>query len=104
MAKEEQAAEFKYTLEEVEKETGLKPASIRAALRTSDFKRSGSSWGWNTKAEFEQVLKYFKDRTGRRPDMKAKEADKKAAAKPSKKAVAPTPEKPAKKAKAKAAA
>lgn len=58
---------FKYGIAEVEAATGLKPASIRVALRESSFKKSDRVWGWNTKAEFDEVVKYLKSRNERAP-------------------------------------
>lgn len=72
--KAEKTAEFKYTVDNLVTDTGLQKPSIRIGLRESDFKKTGASWGWNTKADYEAVLKFFKERSARRPDLKAKPA------------------------------
>lgn len=73
---------YKYGMPELEAATGLKAPSIRVGLRDSTFTKAGRSWGWNTKAEFDLVLKYFKERQNRAPDMTkaAKPAEKPAKA------------------------
>jgi hypothetical protein len=37
------------------------------ALRESTFEKSDRSWGWNTKAEFDEVAKYLKARSDKAP-------------------------------------
>lgn len=66
-------------MKNLEEDTGLQPASIRVGLRESSFEKSGKAWGWNTKKEYDEVLAYFKERSARKPAMKAEE---KAPAKP----------------------
>lgn len=100
---------FKFTVADLAKETGLKGASVRVGLRASPFAKdrdAGAVWGWNSEKEFKEVVAYFKERSGRRPDTSgsgktsrkgadkpaekpaAKAADKKAADKPTRKKAA----------------
>lgn len=103
-------AATQYTVKDVAEAVGLQEASVRVGLRDSDFEREGRSWTWSTKKAFDEVCKFFKDRSDRRPDLtpksdKAKDkapakdakADKKAPAKAEKKADAKADKKPAKK-------
>lgn len=76
---------YKYTVETLAADTGLQQSSIRVGLRASPFKREASAWGWNNKKEYDEVVAYFKERAGRKPDVTSKK-DKGAKAKP----VAPT--------------
>lgn len=71
---------MKYGIADLEAATGLLAASVRVGLRESSFKKVDGRWGWNTKAELDEVLKYFKERAARTPNMT------KADAKPVKKA------------------
>lgn len=75
-AKTEAKTEFKYTVADLEEATGLKAASIRVGLRDSDFERTGRSWGWDKKTDFDAVVKYFKARADRKPAMKSEDSDK----------------------------
>lgn len=62
-AKKEAAAkpEFKYGIASVEEATGRDAASIRRSLRSADqFEKTGGVWGWNTKSDFEAVVKHIK--------------------------------------------
>jgi len=72
--------EFKYGITDIEAATGLKPASIRVALRESTFKKSDRVWGWNVKAEFDEVVKYLKARSEKLPKQAAAAKAAKAAA------------------------
>lgn len=63
------AAEFKYGIADIEKATGLLGTSIRVGLRASTFKKTGRTWGWNTKEELDKVLAFFKERKTRAPEM-----------------------------------
>ena len=58
---------FEFTVADLEKATGLQPASIRVGLRESEFGRSGKQWGWNSKKEFDEVVAFFKERSDRKP-------------------------------------
>lgn len=81
---------FKYTVADLASTLGIQESSIRVGLRASSFKREASAWGWNDKKSFDEVVAYFKERSGRKPETlkgKAKPVaptTSKAAAKPSK--------------------
>lgn len=77
--------EFKYTVDDIVTATGLQKPSIRIALRDSDFKKNGASWGWNNKTDFDDVLKFFKVRSARRPDTTPAAKKPAVAAKPTRK-------------------
>lgn len=72
---------YKYTVETLAADTGLQQSSIRVGLRASPFKREASAWGWNNKKEYDEVVAYFKERAGRKPDVTSKK-DKPAKTKP----------------------
>lgn len=66
MAKPEKKAEkkpakeledFKYGVDDVAEGLGIKPASARVQLRNNNIKKAGKSYGWNSKAEVEEVIK-----------------------------------------------
>ena len=57
-----------FTVDDIVEATGLQPASVRVGLRESDFKKTGRQWGWNTKKDFAEVLKFFKERAAKQPD------------------------------------
>lgn len=81
-----------YGIKELQQETGLKPASIRVALRALGVEKADTGrYGWNTQKDFNAVLKMMKERSAAKPDM-TKKAD--AEEKPAKKK-APAKRKPA---------
>lgn len=63
---------YKYTVADLAKATGLQETSIRVGLRASPFTREASAWGWNDKKTFDEVVAYFKERAGRKPDVTPK--------------------------------
>ena len=75
---------YKFGIAELEGATGLKPASIRVALRESTFKKADRVWGWNTKGEFDEVVKYLKNRGDKAPKAAVAGKAAKADAKPAK--------------------
>ena len=81
-------AATQYTVKDVAEAVGLQEASVRVGLRDSDFEREGRSWTWSTKKAFDEVCKFFKDRSDRRPDLTpmSDKAKDKAPAKDAKKA------------------
>lgn len=79
---EKEKEEWEYTVADLADELGIEAASVRVKLRNANVEREGRSYGWNTKKEFDAVLKQL--------SAKAEKADK--------------DEKPAPKAKGKAAA
>lgn len=52
--------DMKYGVNELAKELGIKPASVRIKLRTAGVDKAGKSYGWNTKKEFDAVVKQLK--------------------------------------------
>lgn len=52
-----EAETFKYGVEDVADGLGIKAASARVQLRNHDIKKAGKSYGWNSKAEVEEVVK-----------------------------------------------
>lgn len=87
-AKEEKATEreFKYGVEELAEELGIKPASVRVQLRNKGIEKAGKSYGWNSKSELKDVIEQIKadkEDEDEKPAKKSKKADKEE--KPSKK-------------------
>lgn len=81
--KEEKAAEreFKYGVEDLAEKLDIKPASVRVQLRNKGIDKAGKSYGWNSKAELDEVVAQLKakDEADEKPAKGAKK-DKKAAA------------------------
>ena len=48
---------FKYGIDDVADALKIKPASARVQLRSKGIKKAGKSYGWNSKAEVEEVVK-----------------------------------------------
>lgn len=47
--------------------TGLQPASVRVALRELGVEKEfGNKYGWNTKKDFDEVVKAMKERSAKR--------------------------------------
>lgn len=57
-AKAEKAAEreFKFGVEDIADELGIKPASVRVQLRNKGIEKAGKSYGWNSKSELKEVI------------------------------------------------
>ena len=89
------APEFKYGVADLADKLGIKEASVRVQLRNKGIEKAGKSYGWNTKAELEEVIDELKDEKPAKASKKAKKDEKKSPKKAKK------DEKPAKKAKAK---
>lgn len=49
-----------YGVPELAEALGLEPASVRVKLRKSTFEKKGRAWGWNTKKDFDEVVKAMK--------------------------------------------
>lgn len=54
------APEFKYGVEDIAEELGIKPASVRVQLRNKGIEKAGKSYGWNSKAELKEVVDQLK--------------------------------------------
>ena len=87
MAKEEKKVEakktaekeaFKYGIEDIADGLDIKAASARVQLRNHNVKKAGKSYGWNSKAEVEEIIKKLK---GSEKKAEPKKAEKKADAK-----------------------
>lgn len=48
--------EFKYGVEDIAAELGIKPASVRVQLRNKGIEKAGKSYGWNNKADLKEVI------------------------------------------------
>lgn len=57
-AKAEKVAEreFKFGVEDIADELGIKPASVRVQLRNKGIEKAGKSYGWNSKSELREVI------------------------------------------------
>ena len=56
----EGAEKPKYGVPELSEALGIVPASVRVKLRKSDLVKTGRSWGWDTKKEFDEAVKALK--------------------------------------------
>lgn len=60
--------------------TELQPASVRVALRELGVKKEfGNKYGWNTKKDFDEVVKAMKERSAKRVAQPKDDADSKPA-------------------------
>lgn len=61
-AKAEKATEreFKYGVEDLAEELGIKPASVRVQLRNKGIEKAGKQYGWNSKSELKEVVEQIK--------------------------------------------
>lgn len=59
-ATKEAAPEFKYGVGDLAEKLGIKPASVRVALRNHSVKKAGRSYGWNTKTELDEIVSKIK--------------------------------------------
>ena len=74
--KKESAPEFKFGVADLAEKLGIEPASVRVQLRNRKIEKAGKSYGWNTKAELQEVVDQLKAKA-EKADKPAK-ADKKA--------------------------
>jgi hypothetical protein len=74
--KKEKAAEFKFGVTDLAEKLDIKEASVRVQLRNKGVAKAGKSYGWNTKAELEEVAKQLKSKDDAGAE-KADKADKK---------------------------
>ena len=77
------AQEFKYGVQDIADELGIKPASVRVQLRNKGIEKAGKSYGWNSKSELKEVIAQLKTSTAaddddedEKPAKKSKKADK----------------------------
>lgn len=88
-----EAAEFKYGVQDIADELGIKPASVRVQLRNKGIEKAGKSYGWNTKSELKEVISQL---SAGKDDDDEDEAPKKKAKKAKSKDDAPKSEKKSK--------
>ena len=56
----------KYGVNELAEAVGTQPASVRVALRALEVgKNFGNQYGWNTKKDFDEVVKALKERNAK---------------------------------------
>jgi hypothetical protein len=72
--------EFKFGVEDIAEELGIKPASVRVQLRNKGIEKAGKSYGWNSKSDLREVIDQI--RSGgdddEKPAKKSSKKDKKA--------------------------
>jgi hypothetical protein len=51
---------FKYGVNELADALGIEPASARVSLRNKGIEKAGRAYGWNTKAELDDVVAKLK--------------------------------------------
>ena len=69
-------------MNELVEATGLQPASVRVALRELGVEKEfGNKYGWNTKKDFDAVVKAMKERSAKRVAQSKEAGDEKPAAK-----------------------
>ena len=59
---EKEVAEHKYVVEDLAEELGLTPQSTRVFLRSIEAPREGRSYGWDTKAELDSLVKQYNNK------------------------------------------
>lgn len=68
----EAAPEFKYGVPDLAELMGIKPASVRVQLRNHEIKKAGKSYGWNTKAELQEIVAKMKPKSEEKDEKPAK--------------------------------
>jgi hypothetical protein len=72
--------EPKYGVNDLVEATGLQPASVRVALRELGVEKEfGNKYSWNTKKDFDEVVKAMKERSAKRVAQPKDDADEKPA-------------------------
>lgn len=86
--KKEAAPEFKYGVSDVAEALGIENASVRVKLRKSGVEKAGKSYGWNSKADLQEVIDQLKaeDKEEKSEKKSSKKAEKPAKAPKGKKA------------------
>ena len=82
--------EPQFSVDDLVEASGLKPASVRVALRELNVEKMfGNKYGWKTKKDFDVIVKALKERSAKRIVGKASDGDSTPAKKtPAKKAPA----------------
>lgn len=52
--------EFKFGVDDIAEKLDIKPASVRVQLRNKGVEKAGKSYGWNSKAEMDEVIAQIK--------------------------------------------
>lgn len=60
----EEKASFKYNVDNLAEALGIESASARVALRKAGVKKAGRAYGWNSKDDFEGVVRKLKSSSG----------------------------------------
>lgn len=95
-----EAPEFKYGVADLADKLDLAPSVVRQKLRSNDVEKAGKSYGWNTKAELQEVVDLIsaEKKSSKKDDKKpAKKDDDKKSSKKGKEDDKPAKKKPAKK-------
>lgn len=71
------APEFKYGVQDIADELGIKPASVRVQLRNKGIEKAGKSYGWNSKSELKEVISQLRSSTDEDDDEKPAKKSKK---------------------------
>ncbi len=73
--------EFKFGVSDIAEKLGIKEASVRVQLRNKSIEKAGKSYGWDTKAEMQEVIDQLsagKDEDDKKSSKKSKKDDAKA--------------------------
>lgn len=74
-AEKEEPETFKYGVADLAEKLDLEPASVRVKLRNAGIEKAGKSYGWNTKAELQEVIDELKaEKPAKKADTKGKKA------------------------------
>jgi len=68
--------EFKFGVEDIAEELGIKPASVRVQLRNKGIDKAGKSYGWNSKSELKEVIDQIRSNGDDDDDKPAKKSKK----------------------------
>lgn len=72
--------EPQYGVNDLVEASGLQPASVRVALRELGVEKEfGNKYGWNTKRDFDAIVKSMKERSAKRVAQPKDDADEKPA-------------------------
>ena len=75
-----EAKEHKFGVSDLAEKLGIKEASVRVQLRNKGIEKDGKSYGWDTKAELQEIADQLKTSTkaddGEKSSKKSKKADK----------------------------
>lgn len=77
--KAEAAKEHKFGVSDLAEKLGIKEASVRVQLRNKGIEKDGKSYGWDTKAELQEIADQLKTSTkgdDEKSSKKSKKADK----------------------------